>query len=68
MKHMPYEETVPGDMRGDTPSEDQPDQERGGGPIDDPGHTPRTAEGGGLDEERRMPAGEPGKTPGKAEG
>ncbi len=67
MKHMPYEETIPGDNRRDDPSDDSK-QERRGGPIEDPGHTPRTAEGGGMDEERRMPAGEPGKTPGKEEG
>lgn len=69
MKHMPYEETVAGDMRGDAPSEDRPDPERRGGPVDEPGRTPKKAEGNDReDEERRMPAGEPGKTPGKAEG
>lgn len=68
MKHMPYEETVIGDLRCDAPSEDEPEQVRHGGPKEEPGHTPKSAEGGGKDEERPIPKGAPGKTPDKAEG
>ncbi len=62
MDHMPYESMeVGGDEPGRGTKREAPSE-------DAPGRTPKTAEGGGLDEERRMPQGEPGKTPGSAEG
>lgn len=69
MKHMPYEEMVLGEGSLHSPDDDSEEQERRGGPIDEPGRTPRKAEGGDPDEEkRRIPGDEPGKTPGNAEG
>ncbi len=63
MDHMPYESMeVGGEEPGRGTQRQAPTEERA------PGRTPKTAEGGGLDEERRMPQGEPGKTPGSAEG
>ena len=62
MNHMPYESMEVG---GDEPG---PGSQRQAPAENEPKRTPRTAEGGGLDEERRMPQGEPGKTPGSAEG
>jgi hypothetical protein len=62
MDHMPYESMEVG---GEEPGRGN---QRQAPPENDPGRTPKTAEGGGLDEERRMPQGEPGKTPGSAEG
>lgn len=63
MDHMPYESMEVG---GEEPG--RGNQRQAPAEEDLPGRTPRTAEGGGLDEERRMPQGEPGKTPGSAEG
>ncbi|MCP3144718.1 hypothetical protein [Pyxidicoccus xibeiensis] len=58
---MPYESMEVGD--------DKPGHNKREAPTENaPGRTPRTAEGGGRDEERRMPQAEPGKTPGSAEG
>jgi len=63
MDHMPYESMeVGGEEPGRGTQRQAPTEESA------PGRTPKTAEGGGLDEERRMPQGEPGKTPGSAEG
>ena len=62
MDHMPYESMeVGGEEPGRGTKREAP-------PVNEPGRTPKTAEGGGLDEERRMPQEEPGKTPGSAEG
>ncbi|HZI11820.1 MAG TPA: hypothetical protein VE153_15660 [Myxococcus sp.] len=62
MDHMPYESMeVGGDEPGRGTKREAPSD-------NGPGRTPKTAEGGGMDEERRMPQGEPGKTPGSAEG
>lgn len=61
MSHMPYEDN-------EQPRRGKEDE----GPRRDVagGRTPHSAEGGALDEEeeRRVPQGEPGKTPGSAEG
>lgn len=68
MKHMPYEETVIGDLRCDAPSEDEPEQIRHGSSNEEPDHTSKSAESGDKDDERPSPRGAPGKTPNKAEG
>ncbi|WP_223746571.1 hypothetical protein [Myxococcus sp. XM-1-1-1] len=63
MDHMPYESMEVGD--------EEPGQNgrRRSSPEEEaPGRTPKSAEAGGLEEERRMPQEEPGKTPGSAEG
>lgn len=62
MDHMPYESMEIGGEEPGRGSQRQAESEN------EPKRTPKTAEGGGLDEERRMPQGEPGKTPGSAEG
>ncbi|MBE4751135.1 hypothetical protein G4177_23450 [Corallococcus sp. ZKHCc1 1396] len=60
---MPYESMVVG---GSEPGAGAPRQDPSQEP---PGRTPKTAESGGQENEgRRMPQGEPGKTPGSAEG
>ncbi len=64
MDHMPYESMEVGGEEPGRGAERQAPSE----PENAPKRTPKTAEGGGLDEERRMPQGEPGKTPGSAEG
>ncbi|MCY1015481.1 hypothetical protein [Pyxidicoccus sp. MSG2] len=62
MDHMPYESMeVGGEEPGRGNQRQAPSEE-------EPKRTPRTAEGGGMDEERRMPQEEPGKTPGSSEG
>jgi carboxylesterase type B len=63
MKHMPYEETVPGDLRWDAPTEDQPYQEQSGRSDEESGPAPRQAEGSEVDTERRGSVGEPGRPP-----
>ena len=63
MDHMPYESMEVG---GDEPG--RGNQRQAPSENHEPKRTPRTAEGGGIDEERRMPQSEPGKTPGSAEG
>lgn len=65
MNHMPYERMEVGDMDEDpkAPKRDAPSENGPNGP----GRTPGTAEAG-EEEERRMPQGEPGPTPGMAEG
>lgn len=63
MKHMPYEETVPGDLRWDAPTEDQPYQEEGGSSAEESGPAPRQAEGGEEDTESRGSVDDPGRPP-----
>lgn len=64
MWHMPYERMSVGDGPEDTPAipkREAPEEKESG-----PKRTPNAAEG--SEGERRMPQGEPGPTPGSAEG
>ncbi|WP_375766699.1 hypothetical protein NR798_34145 [Archangium gephyra] len=65
MRHMPYERMSISDGPDDSPN--VPDREAPHEKEDGPKRTPNAAEGTEK-EERRMPQGEPGPTPGSAEG
>lgn len=65
MRHMPYERMSISDGPDDSPNvpnREAPEEKESG-----PKRTPNAAEGS-EGEERRMPQGEPGPTPGSAEG
>ncbi|WP_239013945.1 hypothetical protein [Archangium violaceum] len=66
MRHMPYERMSLGDTADDTP-ENRPNREAPAEKENGPRRTPNAAEGTER-EERRVPQGEPGPTPGSAEG
>lgn len=66
MWHMPYERMTVSDAAEDTP-EKRPHREAPAEKENGPKRTPNAAEGTER-EERRMPQGEPGPTPGSAEG
>jgi hypothetical protein len=66
MRHMPYERMSLNDD-GDDTQEKRPPREAPAEKENGPKRTPNAAEGT-EGEERRMPQGEPGPTPGSAEG
>jgi len=66
MWHMPYERMAVGDGANDTP-ENRPSREAPAEKENGPRRTPNAAEGT-EGEKRHMPQGEPGPTPGSAEG